>query len=107
MWASLHAPCPPPVTYPARRAPLQVRVHTSDIRGAGTDAGVYITLCGQQGSSAQLQLDTAGRDLFERGTVDEFVVDSPPVGAISSILVGHDNKWVAPQPCMRWPCSLA
>jgi hypothetical protein len=71
---------------------VQVRVHTSDLRGAGTDAGVYLILCGQQGSSGQLQLEAAGRDLFERGTVDQFVVESPPVGAISSIRIGHDNK---------------
>lgn len=49
----------------------KVHVHTGDIRKAGTDANVFITLYGENGDSGERQLmkSETNRDKFERGKV--------------------------------------
>lgn len=49
------------------RAP-PVQVYTSDIRGAGTDARVFITMYGSKGTSAKLPLENSKHN-FQRGQV--------------------------------------
>ncbi len=98
----------PALAQPPQRglARYQVRVHTSDVRGAGTDAGVHLVLVGADGAASErLPLEAPGRDLFQRATVDEFQVAAPPVGAIACIRIGHDNRWVCWQP--RRVCWVA
>jgi hypothetical protein len=52
---------------------VQVITRTSDLRGAATDAAVYIELLGDSGSSSGLQpLVPAGPQAFERDSADEF-----------------------------------
>jgi hypothetical protein len=51
----------------------EVRVATSDLRGAGTDADVSITLFGDRGDSGPLALASSAND-FERGRTDTFFV---------------------------------
>lgn len=50
-----------------------VDVYTGDVRGAGTDASVFITLFGDKATSARLPLP-GGKSLFERGKKDSFQV---------------------------------
>jgi hypothetical protein len=45
-------------------------VATSDLRGAGTDADVFLTLFGDRGDSGERRLDSSADD-FERGKVRE------------------------------------
>lgn len=66
--------------------PLQdykISVYTSDIRGAGTDANVFIELHGSEGSVGKNTLETHGNN-FERGKCDVFVVKvgCPQLGAL-------------------------
>jgi hypothetical protein len=68
-------------------------VHTSDKRGAGTDANVFVDLRGDLASSGNIVLDNSQNN-FERGKIDEFVRKTKNVGAISSIVIGHDAKGV-------------
>jgi hypothetical protein len=56
----------------------KVAVVTSDMRGAGTDADVSMTLIGTEGSSQRVQLPS-NPELFERGNRDEFR-QGPSVG---------------------------
>lgn len=51
----------------------RVHVFTGDIKGAGTDANVYLTLYGQYGDSGERQLSKSEThtDKFERGKVRE------------------------------------
>jgi hypothetical protein len=51
-----------------------VQVYTSDLRGAGTDANVFLILYGAGGlDSGSLKLDTS-KNNFERGQEDVFMV---------------------------------
>ena len=49
----------------------KVHVFTGDIRRAGTDANVFITLIGENGDSGErpLSVSETHRDKFERGQV--------------------------------------
>ena len=51
-----------------------LQVHTSDIRGAGTDANVYLIIYGATGrDSGRLPLENS-KNNFERGQEDTFTV---------------------------------
>ena len=53
--------------------PYEVVVHTGDVRGAGTDANVILTLYGEKGKSDEFKLRNK-TDNFERAKVDKFKV---------------------------------
>ncbi|XP_071795423.1 lipoxygenase homology domain-containing protein 1-like [Asterias amurensis] len=71
-----------------------VFVTTSDVRGAGTDANVYIVLFGENDDTGQhfLKASKTNRDKFERGKTDEFIIEAVDIGEIQKIKIGHDNK---------------
>ena len=76
----------------------QVKVTTSDIKLAGTDSNVYITLCGESFSdsgSRLLKESPAGadsnKDKFERGKTDRFLLLSFDLGIITKIKVEKNN----------------
>ncbi len=48
-------------------------VKTSDVRGAGTDANIFITLYGPKGDSGERQIET-GANNFERNQLDTFII---------------------------------
>ncbi|KAH3761318.1 hypothetical protein Pelo_6863 [Pelomyxa schiedti] len=64
---------------------------TGDRRGAGTDANVYITIYGEKGTSPKTILDGPG-NLFERNRSDEFGLECVDLGALTKIVIGHDNS---------------
>eukprot|EP00959_Pyramimonas_sp_CCMP1952_P019547 412834-Pyramimonas_sp.AAC.1 len=77
-----------------------VRVHTSDRRGAGTDANVFLAVYGKdaEGNALALpewRLDNA-KNNFERGMVDEFGFQCPDVGALTHARLRHDNSGMGP-----------
>ncbi|XP_078670740.1 coagulation factor XIII A chain-like [Branchiostoma floridae x Branchiostoma belcheri] len=75
-----------------------VKTFTASRRNAGTDANVYITLIGEAGTTAEVQLKAEGKvDPFERGKMDIFRiwVDKDP-GTLKKIRIRHDNKGVFP-----------
>ena len=81
--------------------------HTSDIRGAGTDASVYVTLTGESGSSPCCSLlgpNNAADPAFERGGTDGFVIKSQELGVLQSLTIG---KAVNPYRIFRlqMPCT--
>ena len=53
---------------------------TGDVRGAGTDANVFIILYGTHGDTGKRPLQQKGRDLFERNRTDKFVVEAIDLG---------------------------
>ena len=77
-----------------------VAVRTADWKGAGTDANVYITLHGTEGSTCERRLEVAAdcKAAFERGGEDVFVLPSVDVGGIERITLRHDGTGVA----SRW-----
>lgn len=64
---------------------------TSDLRGAGTNANVYIQLFGEKNDSGKipLELSKTNRDKFERGQTDVFEIKEADVGDIRKIRIGH------------------
>ncbi|XP_013416715.1 lipoxygenase homology domain-containing protein 1 isoform X2 [Lingula anatina] len=69
----------------------RITVFTADRRGAGTDANVYMTLFGESGDTGERKLDNSNNN-FERGQKDEFLIESPNLGPLKRLRVGHDNK---------------
>lgn len=67
-----------------------IEVYTSDVKGAGTDANVDVTLNGTEGSFGPLRLETS-KNNFERNRCDKFQCECL-VGELQSISIGHDGK---------------
>ena len=44
----------------------KIRTHTGDVRGAGTDANVYITIFGDKGDTGQHKLSNKWKNNFQR-----------------------------------------
>lgn len=57
----------------------EVTAYTSDVKGAGTDANVFMSLYGERGHTGELALiDTSKhkrKDRFERKSVDVCIVE--------------------------------
>ena len=94
---------------------------TSDKRGAGTDANVFIQLFGNNNDSGKhdLKFSKTNRNKFERGQTDAFEVKCSDVGELRKIKIGHDGHGLgdgwhlkeltidAPKLGRRWkfPCN--
>lgn len=78
-----------PVTY-------AIDVYTADVKNAGTDANVFITLHGGWGIDlAERELDKPGND-FERDSKSHFTLSGPLIGGVNSVRIRHNNKGNAP-----------
>ena len=73
----------------------KVTVITGDVPAAGTDANVYISLYGDQGSSPDNHLDST-LSSFEKGQTDVFYLTLVDLGNLQKITIYHDNTGVAP-----------
>ncbi|GAB4821886.1 hypothetical protein N2152v2_008932 [Parachlorella kessleri] len=74
----------------------KVVVYTSDVKGAGTDASVFLELKGDQHCSGPVVLSSSDSSAFERGQVDTFTLRLPRLGEVVEALVGHDGKGKRP-----------
>ena len=71
-------------------------VETGDIRGAGTDANVFVALSGNKDNMAERKLESHPEN-FERGRRDEFTVKTDSLlGTIERVHVSHDNTGPSP-----------
>ncbi len=48
-------------------------VETGDVKYAGTDANIYLNICGKNSRTGEIKLDD-NKNNFERGQTDEFKV---------------------------------
>lgn len=69
----------------------QVWVYTSDLKNAGTDANVSITLYGDKGKTDDIPLRNKD-DNFESGKCDKFKIETKEIGRPFKLRVQHDNK---------------
>lgn len=70
-----------------------LRVHTGDVRGAGTRAQIFVEVKDDNGGHFRTQLRVGGEDVFRRNSVCEFNLRVPDsLGAVTEVLVGHDNS---------------
>ncbi|KPP59482.1 hypothetical protein Z043_122595, partial [Scleropages formosus] len=68
-------------------------VHTGHRSGAGTSAQVEMSLVGIEGETDTHHLLDPDKPLFERGSVDMFLLTTPfSLGELQSIIVSHDNS---------------
>ncbi|XP_066870763.1 lipoxygenase homology domain-containing protein 1-like [Kogia breviceps] len=72
-------------------AVYEVVTATGDVRGAGTDANVFITIFGENGLSPKLHLTSKSESAFEKANIDVFRVRTNNVGLIYKIRIEHDN----------------
>ena len=70
----------------------QVDVYTADVKHAGTDANVFITIYGNMGDTGRRQLTKKFADLFERGKWDDFKLEALDLGSLVRLRVEHNNK---------------
>lgn len=69
----------------------KVSVINGDLKGAGTDANVFITIYGINGDSGKRQLQQKFRNLFERGSTDCFFLEMLDLGELLRVKVEHEN----------------
>jgi len=70
-------------------------VKTSNVKGAGTDANVYVVLFGANGDSGDLHLKKSetNKSPFENDQLDVFTINGIlSLGELSKCRVWHDNK---------------
>lgn len=67
---------------------------TTDKKGAGTDASVYIQLYGNKNDTGKIELvhSKTNSNKFERGNSDTFEIKTSDIGNIRKIKIGHDGK---------------
>jgi lipoxygenase homology domain-containing protein 1 len=73
-----------------------ITIVTGTLKGAGTDANVYITLYGDCGQTGEFSLDNAENN-FERRKTDYFEIVAPDVGELGHIRIRHDNSGNYPE----------
>jgi len=71
----------------------KVTVVTSKLKNAGTDANVNIILYGEDSDTGKLKLAKSSqhKDKFQKGQMDEFVLNAVDVGEVKKVWIGHDN----------------
>ncbi|XP_060092590.1 lipoxygenase homology domain-containing protein 1 [Heteronotia binoei] len=69
---------------------------TGDVRGAGSDAKIFVTLFGEFGITAKAHLTSKSESAFERSKTDVFRVRTNNVGTIRKIRIEHDNTSMNP-----------
>eukprot|EP00878_Enallax_costatus_P043853 GHUV01051949.1.p1 GENE.GHUV01051949.1~~GHUV01051949.1.p1 ORF type:complete len:660 (+),score=218.20 GHUV01051949.1:276-2255(+) len=72
-----------------------IRIYTSKVKGAGTDANVSLNVIGVKGSSGWHQL-RAKQDSFERGKEDAFTLQLPDLGMLTHLGVKSDGTGQGP-----------
>jgi hypothetical protein len=66
----------------------KISVKTGDVRGAGTDANVFVKLFGESGETEDKKLESSGNN-FERGNTDTFSFEALDLGEVTKVRVGH------------------
>jgi len=69
----------------------KIIVITGNVRGAGTDADVFISILGDKGKIDREKLSN-DKDNFERGRVDNFGIKTIDIGEIQNITIGHNGR---------------
>ena len=98
-WLSLHhGDCktqrtllPKPIEEVTRQ--YTVQLYTGNVRGAGTDANVFVTLTGKRATTAKTRVTGCK---FTNGSTETFVMVTKDIGDVKSVTVEHDNTGFGP-----------
>ena len=76
----------------------KITVHTANVKDAGTDADIYISIYGSKNSLLKQKLhDSNDKDDFEADDVNKISLQSPyDLGDIEKITIWHDNSGEKP-----------
>ncbi|XP_041854417.1 lipoxygenase homology domain-containing protein 1 isoform X1 [Melanotaenia boesemani] len=82
------------ITEPLPLIKYRVTVCTGTISGSGTDASVFLNLIGDQGETGERQLINCKNNVnkFEKGNLDEFIIEAVALGQVRRVRIGHDGK---------------
>ncbi len=69
----------------------KIEVVTSELKGAGTNAKVFVIMYGEKDDSGKIVLP-AKKEHFEKGKTDLFEIKAKDVGTIKKLRIGHDNS---------------
>ncbi|XP_026052473.1 lipoxygenase homology domain-containing protein 1-like [Carassius auratus] len=74
-----------------KKLPWSLWIWTSEIKGAGTDAQVFLQVYGETGKSDQMKLESKS-DSFEQGQCDKFIIEMPDIGKIRKVRIWHEKR---------------
>ena len=75
--------------------PYELTVYTADVKNAGTDSKVGLTVFGTEGATPEFTLDK-DETRFERGGVDFIRLDLEDVGKLTKVRIGLDGSGTRP-----------
>uniref|UniRef100_A0A3Q3AH36 Lipoxygenase homology PLAT domains 1a n=1 Tax=Kryptolebias marmoratus TaxID=37003 RepID=A0A3Q3AH36_KRYMA len=71
--------------------PWSLWIWTSDVKGAGTDAQVFLQIYGERGKSDEIKLEN-NSDSFEQGQLDKFIIELPDIGRLLKLRIWHEKR---------------
>ncbi|CAL8344476.1 unnamed protein product [Lota lota] len=71
--------------------PWTLWIWTSDVKGAGTDAQVFLQIYGEFGKSDEMRMEN-NSDSFEQGQVDKFMIEMPDIGQLRKLRIWHEKR---------------
>ncbi|XP_014324136.2 lipoxygenase homology domain-containing protein 1 [Xiphophorus maculatus] len=74
-----------------KKYPWSLWIWTSDIKGAGTDAQVFLQIYGEKGKSDEIKLEN-NSDSFEQGQLDKFMIEMPDMGRLLKLRIWHEKR---------------
>ncbi|XP_016404113.1 lipoxygenase homology domain-containing protein 1-like [Sinocyclocheilus rhinocerous] len=74
-----------------KKFPWSLWIWTSEIKGAGTDAQVFLQVYGETGKSDEMKLESKS-DSFEQGQCDKFTIEMPDIGKIRKLRIWHEKR---------------
>uniref|UniRef100_A0A3B3YF21 PLAT domain-containing protein n=1 Tax=Poecilia mexicana TaxID=48701 RepID=A0A3B3YF21_9TELE len=74
-----------------KKYPWSLWIWTSDIKGAGTDAQVFLQIYGEKGKSDEIKLEN-NSDSFEQGQTDKFMIEMPDMGRLLKLRIWHEKR---------------
>ncbi|XP_054613031.1 lipoxygenase homology domain-containing protein 1-like isoform X2 [Dunckerocampus dactyliophorus] len=74
-----------------KKYPWSLWIWTSDVKGAGTDAQVFLQIYGENGKSDEVKLEN-NSDSFEQGRLDKFMIEMPDIGRLLKVRIWHEKR---------------
>ncbi|XP_035377622.1 lipoxygenase homology domain-containing protein 1-like [Electrophorus electricus] len=74
-----------------KKFPWSLWIWTSDVKGAGTDAQVFLQVYGETGKSDEMKLESKS-DSFEQGQCDKFMIEMPDIGKVRKLRIWHEKR---------------
>ncbi|XP_068609216.1 lipoxygenase homology domain-containing protein 1 [Brachionichthys hirsutus] len=74
-----------------KKYPWSLWIWTSDVKGAGTDAQVFLQIYGEKGKSDEIRLES-NSDSFEQAQLDKFMIELPNIGRLRKLRIWHEKR---------------